>query len=193
VTIRDLLVAVFPYLFYGLILLATGALAFVVVLSIRHRRRSSIVQVGRLVLTVIALVAVGVLAGPMAIDWVAVVFGVASGLGVAWWYGRHTVREASLGVNVALIVLVASLMTVSVVIPDWLDPRSFLISGSLVGIRLLVATSPQTRLVVPSRRRGDRAMRLATIWMLLLAASAAFFLAAAVAGADVFGETASGL
>jgi hypothetical protein len=29
--------------------------------------------------------------------------------------------------------------------------------------------------------------------MLLLAASAAFFLAAAVAGADVFGETASGL
>lgn len=188
-TIRDLLAAVFPFLFYGLIVLATGSLVYVVVLSTRHGRRSSIVQVGRLVATVVALGAVGALGRPITIDWVAVLFGGLAGIGIAWWYGRYTIKEASLGVNVSLIVLVSSLMTVSVALPDWLDPRSFLIAGSLVGIRLLIATSPQTRLVVPSRRRGDRAMRLATIWMLLFAASAAFLLAVAVASADVFATT----
>jgi len=193
VTIRDLLVAVFPYLFSGLILLATGSLCLLVVLSIRHRRYSSLMQVGRLLSTAVALIAVGATSVRIGMDWVAVVFGLVAGVGIAWWYGRHTIKEASLGVNVALIVLVASLMMVSIVIPDWLDPRSFLIGGSLVGVRLLVATSPQTRLSVPSRRRGDRAMRIATIWLLLLLAGAAFFLAAAMASADVLGDQATAI
>jgi hypothetical protein len=184
VTIRDVLVAAFPYLFYGFTLLTIVSFGLIVVLSLRARRRSSIVQVLRLILTIVALIAVGIVSQRIAIDWVAAVFGLIAGLGVSWWYGRHTVREASLGVNVALIALVGSLMLVSIVISDWLDPRSFLIAGSLVGIRLLVAASPHSRLFVPSRRKADRAIRIATISMLLCAAAAAFFLSVAVAGVD---------
>lgn len=173
---------VFLYLFYLFALLAIISFSYIVVLSLRHRRRSSIVQVVRLVLTVLPLIAVGVLSHRMARDSVAAGFGVISGLGVAWWYGRYTVAAASLGVNVAMMVLVGSLMTTSIVISDWLDPRSFLIAGSLIGVRLLLATSPPTRLSVPSRRKGDRAMRIATISMLLSAGAAAFVLVVAVAG-----------
>jgi hypothetical protein len=184
VTIRDVLVAAFPYLFYGFALLTIIASGYIVVLSLRVRRRSSIVQLLRLILTVVAVVAVGVFSQRIAVDWVAAVFGLVAGLGVSWWYGRHTIREASLGVNVALIALIGSLMLLSIVISDWLDPRSFLIAGCLVGIRLLVAASPHSRRFVPSRRKADRAIRIATISMLLFAAAAAFFLSVTVAGAD---------
>ncbi len=187
-TFRDVLIAAFPYLFYGLALLTIISFSYIVVLSIRARRRSSIVQVVRLLLTIVALTAVGVLSQWIGIDWVAAIFGLLSGLGVSWWYGRHTVREASLGVNVALIALVGSLMLLSIVISDWLDPRSFLIAGSLVGIRLLVAASPHSRLFVPSRRKADRIIRVATISMLLCAAAAAFFLTVAVAGVDALAD-----
>jgi len=178
------LVTVSPYLFYGFALLTIVSFGYIVVVSVRDRRRSSMVQLLRLVLTVVALIAVGVLSLRIGLDWVAVAFGLLSGLGVSWWYGRHTIREASLGVNVALIALVGSLMLVSIVISDWLDPRSFLIGGCLLGIRLLIAASPHSRLLVPSRRKADRTIRLATISMLLSAAAAAFLLAVTVAGAD---------
>ncbi len=180
-TVEDLLVSLLPYLFFGLAALSFGCLAFVVFLSLRHRRSSSVVQVARLVMTAAAVVAVGVLTGGLTVDWMAMLAGVVGGGLIAWWYGRNTIRQASLGVNVSLIVLIASLMTLSVARPDWLDPRSFLVAGSLVGIRLLVATSPQTRLHVPSRRKGDGAMRIGTIWMLLFAAAAAFVLSTGIA------------
>lgn len=191
-TARDVIVLVFPYVFYLLVLLAIASFSYVVMLSFRHRRRSSMRQVVRLVLTMAALVVVGLLSERIGLDWAAAGFGLISGLGVSWWYGKYTVQEASLGVNVALIVLVASLMTVSIVLPDWLDPRSFLISGSLVGIRLLLAASPAARVLVPSRRHGDRAMRIATISMLLFAGAAAFLLAGAVAGAEALNDAGLG-
>jgi hypothetical protein len=186
VTIQELLAAVLPYLFFGLALLCLVCLGFVVVLSLRHRRTSSVVQVARLVVIAAAVVAVGIVSQRFSAAWAAGLFGLVAGGVIAAWYGRNTIRLASLGVNVSLIVLIAALMTLSIAMPEWLDARSFLIAGSLVGIRLLVATSPQTRLHVPSRRRGDRAMRIATIWMLLFAAAAAFVLAAGIAGAEVF-------
>ncbi len=170
--------AVLPVLFFGFAFLSLGCATYVAILSLRDRRVSSLAQVSRLLLTVAALVAMGMVSRLIAVDWVAVVFGAVSGLMVAWWYGRNTIRHASLGVNVSLIVFVASLMTLSIAIPEWLDPRSFLIAGSLLGIRLLVATAPKARVEVPSRRRGDRAIRIATVWMFLFASAAAFTLAA---------------
>lgn len=176
--------AVFPILFFGLTALSIISLSYVVVVSLQHRRNSSILQIGRLVFIVGLIAGVGVITVPIDADWAAGLVGVVGGGVIAWWYGRHTIRQASLGVNVSLIVLIAGLMTVSIVRPDWLDPRSFLIAGSLLGIRLLVATTPQTRVQVQSRRKGDRAMRIATIWMLLFAAAAAFLLAAGLALSD---------
>lgn len=170
--------AVFPVLFFTFSALSIFSLGYVVVVSLQHHRNSSILQIGRLVLIAGLITGVGLITRPIDTDWAAGLVGVIGGGVIAWWYGRHTIRQASLGVNVSLIVLIAGLMTVSIVRPEWLDPRSFLIAGSLLGIRLLVAASPQTRLQVLSRRKGDRAMRIATIWMLLFAAAAAFLLAA---------------
>lgn len=176
--------AIFPILFFAFTALSIISLGYVVVVSLQHRRTSSILQIGRLVLIVGLVAGVGVITRSFDADWAAGLVGVIGGGVIAWWYGRHTIRQASLGVNVSLIVLIAGLMTVSIVRPDWLDPRSFLIAGSLLGIRLLVATTPQTRVQVLSRRKGDRAMRIATIWMLLLAAAATFLLAAGLALSD---------
>ncbi len=176
--------AVFPILLFTLSALSIVSLGYVVVVSLQHRRSSSILQIGRLILIVVLIAGVGYVTRAVEVDWAAGLAGVLGGGVIAWWYGRHTIRHASLGVNVSLIVLIAGLMTVSIVRPDWLDPRSFLIAGCLLGIRLLVATSPQTRVQVPSRRKGDRAMRMATIWMLLSAAAAAFLLAAGLALSD---------
>ncbi len=176
--------AVFPILVSTLSALSVISLGYVVVVSIQHRRYSSILQIGRLVLIAGLIAGVGFMTRPIDAGWAAGLVGVIGGGVIAWWYGRHTIRQASLGVNVSLIVLIAGLMTVSIVRPEWLDPRSFLIAGSLLGIRLLIAANPQTRLQVPSRRKGDRVMRIATIWMLLFAAAAAFVIATGFALSD---------